>query len=477
MNMNLSEQLRVYGEEFDAGTSPVSLDELLRDTDSPVRVQPLNMDTRRPIPGWISAVAAAVVVLLIGGVALVLRDSGGLAAPAAPTSPTVAPTTVSPATAAPAVAGWDRVSDEGGVFGGQGRQDMQDVIVAGPGFVAVGSDSDDAAIWTSVDGSVWSRVPHDVAVFGNARIARVVTSGPVIVAVGTGGEPSGADRSLDAAMVWTSPDGISWSRLSHHENLFGDAGMSDIAIGGPGFVAVGSTYRDGNPDGDRDAEVWTSVDGISWSRVPEDETVFGGPKNQHMNSVTAGGPGLVAVGYDGTHGWDNPSGTAAVWTSVDGLVWSRVPHDDSVFGSNTAMVSVTAAGPGLVSVGYAFNCRPVWTSVDGLVWSRVQANVPGACNTPMRSVIANGEHLVAVGHGARSWSSADGVTWILNPDVPRLQRNDGQRMLGVTASDIGLVVVGFVEVDAGSESGDARVPLDADGDPVVPLDAAVWLQE
>jgi len=50
-------------------------------------------------------------------------------------------------------------------------------------------------------------------------------------------------------------------------------------------------------------------------------------------------------------------------------------------------------------------------------------------------------------------------------------------MLGVTASDIGLVVVGFVEVDAGSESGDARVPLDADGDPVVPLDAAVWLQE
>jgi hypothetical protein len=47
-----------------------------------------------------------------------------------------------------------------------------------------------------------------------------------------------------------------------------------------------------------------------------------------MSAVVAGGPGLVAVGHDDA-GEDED---AAVWTSPDGLVWSRVPHDEAVFG-------------------------------------------------------------------------------------------------------------------------------------------------
>ena len=77
-----------------------------------------------------------------------------------------------------------------------------------------------------------------------------------------------------------------------------------------------------------------------------------------MNSVTAGGPGLVAVGSVG-----NDDGTdAAVWTSVDGLIWSRVAHDEAVFGGSgrQKMHSVTAAGPGLVAVGVGWG----WTTVD-----------------------------------------------------------------------------------------------------------------
>ena len=62
-----------------------------------------------------------------------------------------------------------------------------------------------------------------------------------------------------------------------------------------------------------------------------------------MSSVTVGGPGLVAVGWD-TMG-------AAVWTSVDGITWSRVPHDEAVFGARPdlpalEMRSITAGGPG-----------------------------------------------------------------------------------------------------------------------------------
>jgi len=92
--------------------------------------------------------------------------------------------------------------------------------------------------------------------------------------------------------------------------------------------------------------MWTSPDGITWFRVPHDEAVFGGEGEQAMNSVTAGGPGLVAVGLDGSGG--DPH--VAVWTSSDGITWSRVTHDEAVFGG--VMRSVTLGGPGLVAVGF-----------------------------------------------------------------------------------------------------------------------------
>ena len=68
-----------------------------------------------------------------------------------------------------------------------------------------------------------------------------------------------------------------------------------------------------------------------------------------MSSVIAAGPGLVTVGMAGS----NPDLHATVWTSVDGIVWSMVPHDESVFAGafRDDMTSVTAGGPGLVAVG------------------------------------------------------------------------------------------------------------------------------
>jgi len=119
-----------------------------------------------------------------------------------------------------------------------------------------------------------------------------------------------------------------WSRVPHDEAVFGGEGtqtMSSVTAGGPGLVAVGGDglHQSGH------AAVWTSVDGITWSRVPHDEAVFGGAGEQWMGTVTAGGPGLVAVGWDLAFPWDS---VAAVWTSPDGVTWSRVSDDEGVFG-------------------------------------------------------------------------------------------------------------------------------------------------
>lgn len=88
--------------------------------------------------------------------------------------------------------------------------------------------------------------------------------------------------------------------------------MVGVIVAGPGFVAVGHDHAD--------AAVWTSPDGTAWSRVPHNESVFGGEDAEWMASVTAGGPGLVAVGSAESGGEDGPcidtageNGDAAVW--------------------------------------------------------------------------------------------------------------------------------------------------------------------
>jgi hypothetical protein len=185
----------------------------------------------------------------------------------------------------------------------------------------------------------------------------VTASGSGLVAVGS----TGSEETADAA-VWTSPDGATWLRVPHNDAAFGgkgDQGMIDVTVGGPGLVTVGWDYPD-TPDPEPNAAVWTSPDGDTWSRVTHDEALFGGEGWQSMTSVTEHESCLVAVGYDGPL----LDIDAAVWTSVDGFAWSRVPHDESVFGGegDQRMFDIVAGGPGLVAVGSGARNAAVWES-------------------------------------------------------------------------------------------------------------------
>jgi len=87
-----------------------------------------------------------------------------------------------------------------------------------------------------------------------------------------------------------------------------------VVVGGPGLVAVG---HNAPGDGDVDAAVWESADGITWTRVAHDEAVFGGPDHQWMQAVVVGGPGLVAVGRQNPVCGDGACvSDAAVWVAV-----------------------------------------------------------------------------------------------------------------------------------------------------------------
>jgi hypothetical protein len=224
------------------------------------------------------------------------------------------------------------------------------------------------------------------------RMKAVTTGGPGLVAVGERGgesdqiEHSGAwigNRPVGA--VWTSVDGVTWSRVPHDPNVFGEweedrgpvsapmhglsASMSDVTTGGPGLVAVADVYRGGLGFGHGAA--WTSPDGFTWSLANDQIEAVG------VAAVTAGGPGLVAVGLASetpTPSPRNETWMAAVWTSTDGVTWSRVPPQPEVLGGPDyqAMETVNTGGPGLVAVGEASQGPTVWTSTDGTTWSRLE---------------------------------------------------------------------------------------------------------
>jgi hypothetical protein len=77
--------------------------------------------------------------------------------------------------------------------------------------------------------------------------------------------------------------------------------MWDVTVGGPGLVALGNS-------------VWTSVDGITWTPVPDDDAV---PGPDQMSGVINQGPYLVTVGSDG-------SGTVLL---RDAVVWVTTLED------------------------------------------------------------------------------------------------------------------------------------------------------
>ncbi len=91
-----------------------------------------------------------------------------------------------------------------------------------------------------------------------------------------------------------------WIRVPHDEAVFGPglegfyAVMWGVTAGGPGLVAVGSRFVGG--DYATAAAVWTSSDGVTWSLVAQDPAVFGGWNMEEMQGVAVGPQGLVAVG-------------------------------------------------------------------------------------------------------------------------------------------------------------------------------------
>jgi len=248
----------------------------------------------------------------------------------------------------------------------------------------------------------------------------------------------------DRGQLWASTDGLSWAMLGELPGADGDV-VNDITTGGPGYVAVGW-------DGTAGAgAVWTSPDGATWTAIT-DASVFNGNGLGHdINAVTDGPHGLVAVGGVGGPLFATgpfilasaqAAGQAAVWTSPDGRTWHKVPDEASF--AQGEMDDVAAGGPGYVAVSRGAECGGpcpgtagplVWTSVDGRTWHLVDARHAIHPSGPASATVVAAEPgslVVAASSGpARAWWSRDaGVHWTGSPIGPDVTDVEGLTNVG-----------------------------------------------
>ncbi len=201
---------------------------------------------------------------------------------------------------------------------------MNDVTSTPNGFVAVGIDghpsgatqmigSRGAAVWTSRDGSHWSRVPTEPA-FAGAEMGRVMGTGSSLVATGSD-NPTGTAKTEPP--IWHSTDALHWTRASTPLTPGTDSfQMAGVLWTGSEFVVVGGEEL-GNLH-----FAWTSSDGQSWART-DVSLAWPGSERGYLRDLASSGSTMLLFGPGAQ---TTAGGTEAmVWESTDGRAWQAIP--------------------------------------------------------------------------------------------------------------------------------------------------------
>ncbi|MFG1704036.1 WD40/YVTN/BNR-like repeat-containing protein [Nonomuraea sp. M3C6] len=283
-------------------------------------------------------------------------------------------------------------------LGGPGRQTLEDVTHGSRGWLAVGGTETnvgvtDPLLVTSDDGESWKKVnvTGDLARDADhtALETRVVTAGkPGYVLAGESRDQSG---SASAAM-WFTPDLRKFTRSAKLPQGGSGVRIYDAIASGDGYVAVGGS----GPADQESSVVWHSDDGVNWSSrkrvAPPDATSAG------LRRVTTYQDKLVAIGTALAGGARR---AFAAVSDDDGTTWQTawLPADQAA-----AVYDLAAAEEGLVAVGWhgvpGEGDSAAWTSQDGLSWNRMALTKDRLAGQGMQSLTAvavSGSEVVALG--------------------------------------------------------------------------------
>jgi hypothetical protein len=269
------------------------------------------------------------------------------------------------------------------------------------------------------------------------------------------GQGAGTTCEPRPVMIWTSPDGLSWTRIAD-ASMFSGATIDGVTMGPQGLLAVGDT-------GWNSPAIWVSTSGATWQRLALPSATF---KDAHFSAVRATATDYVLGGSTGGNppssgGIQPPStGIAAAWWSSDGRTWTKAAVQRSG-GLGTSLGTISVGASGMVAVGSASggNGATAWTSTDGRTWQPIApsyfgapAASPGIPTLPLFRVVDDGRHLIAIGLAdqlvLRMWISSDGIAWkpltfsSNTGEIPSWPGANSTTYAGAFAVPGGLVVIG-----------------------------------
>jgi hypothetical protein len=346
-----------------------------------------------------------------------------------PPSPTPSPSVPSESPSASAMPGvigeeWQLVELEpdspgylvvlGGWAGPQG------VVLTGviDGPAAEAFDHSQPMAWHSPDGTSWQRSTIELSSASEVdpyQLGPVYYDhvGDVLYAFGLGALRSSA--GFGSALFRSDDWGTTWRQLDEEgSSVVGN--VRDVAIGAPGWAAVGDSALPGAPEA-TGAMVWTSRDAVHWEPIPDRGLGPGMLAYGHLAAVAGWEGQLVAVGF--TLPEMHAAGAGSIWTSRDGLAWELRDMPAPAH----EILDVTPYGGGFLAIGAVSNPEGMpspaaWRAgEDGSVWMSLSMEADGAS----RAVSVTGTNagtVVAAGDGidqAVAWLLRGGSeTWSLS---------------------------------------------------------------
>ncbi len=210
-------------------------------------------------------------------------------------------------------------------------------------------------LWRSTSGGAWERVPITSSMQDALSLDELVVGSDRLAIPGTSGDES------EAATLWTSPDGTTWTEST---DLAGLDPIDTLAAGPPGFVAFGTVLA--NNEDFVTVHGATSPDGLHFNPVN-----IPAPINAAIVSSVAGATGMSAVGYGDNEEFEL---SATALYSADGLAWIAAADTDGSF-ANSGMLDVLNVTSGYVGLGFtpseddfADQDGTSWISSDGRSW-------------------------------------------------------------------------------------------------------------
>jgi uncharacterized RDD family membrane protein YckC len=211
--------------------------------------------------------------------------------------------------------------------------------------------------------------------------------------------------------VWVSPDGIQWEQVTPHAAFSPRAYQGFLSYNGRMWVIGGNSHNETGfykTEKVCDNDVWSSSDGVTWTRVTPDT---GFPPRCEFQSVVYDNRMWVIGGSRTDKSKTGPALYSDIWSSTDGITWTQsVPSDNFK--------------PFYVSAVFVFDNSlwlsegNIWRSNDGITWKTVSKAQGYSPPISTRRVFVYNNTIFLLDDSAWGsldsspiWYSADGSTW------------------------------------------------------------------